>query len=233
MRPTGRLIFVMAWMAGGCAGSLSVDDDDGSPGEDDDVSADDDAGDDDDGDDDASDDDAADDDVGDDDAGDDDDSIPADLQCGPTPDLSHPDVPFVVYTGYADVEVNVAWNDHWRWNGCRAAYIVQVPGELWCGVKWGMQASSYSENQGSSTYELNASLDLEADPCGLTDDASEQYRVQDVGGQWDLFSVEMYSGMIGWWMMDPDAPGIVNWTQPGQAGEGWIEFEGDPFPYTS
>ena len=220
MRRCWCFLLFMGWSVWGCSGSLTVDDDDGPPGDDDDDTA-------------LPDDDTGDDDTGDDDTGDDDDSIPTELQCGPMPNLSYPDVPFVVYTGYADVEVNSAWSDHWRWDGCRAAYVVQAPGELWCGVKWSMQASSYSENPGSSTYELNASLDLEADPCDLSGDTHEQYRVQDVGGNWNLFSIEMYNGMVGWWTVDPDAPGIVNWTQPGQVGEGWIEFEGDPFPYTS
>ena len=39
------LVLALAWAAWGCSGSLTVDDDDGSPWEDDDASGDDDAGD--------------------------------------------------------------------------------------------------------------------------------------------------------------------------------------------
>ncbi len=229
MRRIWTMVLALGWLVAGCAGQLNVNDDDDVTGDDDDVVGDDDdvVGDDDDvvGDDDDA--------VGDDDdtVGDDDDIDPA-LLCGPEPDLDAGPVPYVVYTGYADVEVNANWEDHWYWEGCRGAYVVEAPGQLSCGVYWDLVGGSSSEHPETSSYEMDLRFDLVMDTCGVAGDESGQYRVQDVGGSWDLFQVEYYEPfLVSWVLLDPSAPGIINWDGGGSSGQGWLEFHSVPFDY--
>ena len=216
-------------MCAGCAGALQVNDDD-AVGDDDDVVGDDDdaVGDDDDA---VGDDDDV---VGDDDdaVGDDDDAIDPDLLCGPMPDLYAGEVPFVVYTGYADVEVNASWDDDWRWEGCRGGYVVEVPGQLSCGAYWDMSGRSSSENPQSSSYDMDLQFDLVLDTCGTASEGPGEYRVTDVSGSWSEFRVEYYDGFfVSWIELDPAATGIVNWNATQSEGTGWLEFHSVPFAY--
>jgi len=226
MRRTWMGLMVFGWLWVGCSGQLNVNDDD-APGDDDATGDDDAVGDDDDA---VGDDDDA---VGDDDdsVGDDDDIDP-NLLCGPEPDLFTGEVPFVVYTGFADVDVNANWQDHWRWEGCRGAYVVETPGQLSCGVYWDMEGGSSSEHPESSSYEMDLRFDMVLDTCGVAGNESGEYQVRDVGGNWNLFEVEYYEPFLASWvMLDPAAPGIINWTGGGSTGEGWIEFHSGPFAY--
>jgi hypothetical protein len=236
MRGTWTWVWIamaLGWLVTGCAGQLNVNDDDDATGpsdDDDDSEADDD-------DSEADDDDAVGDDddaVGDDDdAVGDDDDIDPDLLCGPEPDLFAGPVPYVVYTGYADVEVNANWQDHWYWEGCRGGYVVETPGELSCGVYWDMEGGSSSEHPESSSYEMDLQFDVVTDTCGVSmQHEMAQYRIQDVSGSWDLFQVEYYEPFfVSWFLLDPAAHGILNWDGNGTSGQGWIEFHSVPIDY--
>ncbi len=183
-----------------------------------------------------------DDDVDDDDASDDDDvtdddddngEIPPELQCGPHPDLTSGEPSYTLYTADIDVEVNANWQDHWRWAGCYAGYVVLEDGELYCGAIWDLVGASSSENPQDSSYEMEIQAELVLDTCDQVGDFNQSLRVTDIGGNWDLFRVEFYDGFtMAWHELDPAAQGEVWWDGGGTSGEGWLEINSTPQGYS-
>ena len=205
----------------GCTGSLMFGD-----GDDDDATGDDDTGDDDTGDDDTGDDDTADDDT-------------ADLLCGPEPALDDIPAGTAVYTGYADVEVNGNWENHWKWSGCQTAWVVVDPGEVYCGVRWTLAGESEWEDPQQSGYAMLLELEVDVDTCGEAEGGWQYLAVYaQQGSDWQQFDMYYYDDAIeDWAVFAASTPGMVHWTG-NDSGSGWIEYhsvafeledeEGDP-----
>ena len=218
------LVLGLALTGTGCVGSLMFGDDADAPGDDAATGDADTPGDDDPGDDDTGDDD----DTADDDTGDDDDSEA--LECGPDPALDQIPPGTVVYTGYADVEVDASWENHWRWDGCQTAWVVVEPGELYCGVRWTLTGESDYEDFQNSGYGMLMDLEVDVDTCGEAEGGQQYLAVYEVqGSQWHAFDLYYYEQATGdWEVFAGNQPGAVEWS--GQnSGSGWIEYRSIPF----